>query len=95
MPLPIPQTLSLPPNPRPNPGPNQVALAIYQHCVKRTKGVLSAHAVLALNYGVILLPALVVLAAQPWYLRAPNPKPNPTPKPKPEPEPKPKPEPKP
>jgi len=93
MPLPIPQTLSLPPNPRPNLGPNQVALAIYQHCVKRTKDVLSAHAVLALNYGVILLPALLVLAAQPWYPRAPNPKPNPTPKPKPEPEPKPKPEP--
>ena len=44
-----------------------VALAIYQHCVKRTKGVLSAHAVLALNYGVILLPALAVLAAQQWY----------------------------
>ena len=66
MPLPIPRTLSLPPNPRPNPGPDQVALAIYQHCVKRTKGVLSAHAVLALNYGVILLPALLVLAAQRW-----------------------------
>ena len=43
---------------------SSVALAVYQHVVKRTKGMLSEKAVLALNYVVVLVPACGVLAVE-------------------------------
>jgi drug/metabolite transporter (DMT)-like permease len=41
-----------------------LALATYQHCVKRTKGLISETAILSLNYAVVLLPALLLLAIE-------------------------------
>jgi drug/metabolite transporter (DMT)-like permease len=41
-----------------------VALSVYQHCVKRTKGLLSESSILVLNYGVVLLPGSVWLAVR-------------------------------
>lgn len=40
------------------------ALAIYQHIVKRTKGLLSENFVLSLNYFVVLVPSVVILGVQ-------------------------------
>ena len=41
-----------------------IALAVYQHCVKRTKGLLSAGAVLALNYVVVSVPCALILGGR-------------------------------
>ena len=39
------------------------SLSVYQHCVRRTKGIISEGAVLCLNYAVVLVPAVALQAA--------------------------------
>lgn len=39
-----------------------IALAMYQHVVKLTKGIFSEHFILALNYAVVLVPCTCILA---------------------------------
>lgn len=41
-----------------------IFLAIYQHCVKRTKGLLSAGSILALNYVVVSVPCVLILGGR-------------------------------